>query len=220
VTYFADMPFARMSLPLLLLGLTIAGYWYRVLRMARKARQRSGHSANVLPPEKVGRMLRIVWFPVVFVWIAHPFYSAFIAKPVAPTRLLWSSPVAAWAGAIVAGGCLAATRMCWRRMGTAWRMGIDPAETNPLITTGPFAYVRHPIYTLSAMMMLSTLAAIMSPLMLIVAAVHIGLLSWEARREERHLDRIHGDRYQAYRACVGRLVPRSVRPYTSNAPTK
>ena len=90
-------------------------------------------------------------------------------------------------------------------------MGIDPGERTPLIATGPFAYVRHPIYALSAVMMAATAAAVPSPLMLAAAAVHLALLLWESRREEKHLLRVHGNAYEAYRARVGRFVPRPVK---------
>ena len=39
-----------------------------------------------------------------------------------------------------------------------------------------------------------------------------------ARREERHLLRTHGSAYEHYRACVGRFVPVSRRPYFAGPP--
>jgi protein-S-isoprenylcysteine O-methyltransferase Ste14 len=97
---------------------------------------------------------------------------------------------------------------CWKAMGRHWRMGIDPGEQNPLIATGPFACVRHPIYSLSSLMMLATLAAVPSPLMLACGFVHIVLLAWESCREERHMLKVHGNAYAEYRRSVGRFVPR------------
>lgn len=211
------MPPWSVALPLMLLGLVVAGYWYRVMRMARKARQRTGRAANLLPPEPVGRVLRVVWVPVVVTWMAHPFVSAFVDRLPPPLRPVAWSPVAAWAGVAVAAACFAATRVCWRRMGTAWRMGIDPNEQTPLVATGPFAYVRHPIYALSALMMLATVVAVPSPLMIAVGAAHIALLVWESQREERHMLRLHGQAYARYRQRVGRFIPASARPYVAAA---
>ena len=87
-------------------------------------------------------------------------------------------------------------------------MGIDPHEKTPLVATGPFAYVRHPIYTLSALMMAATVAAVGSPLMIGAGLVHVALLLWESLREEQYLVKTHGERYAHYRANVGRFVPR------------
>jgi protein-S-isoprenylcysteine O-methyltransferase Ste14 len=49
--------------------------------------------------------------------------------------------------------------------------------------------------------------------MIAAAAVHLLLLQWEARREERHLSQIHGAEYDQYRAAVGRFFPRSLAGY-------
>ena len=93
-------------------------------------------------------------------------------------------------------------------MGKNWRMGIDPNEQNPLIVTGPYAYVRHPIYALSQAMLVLTVLAIPSPLMIAAGVMHVLLLQWEARREEGHLRGVHGTKYDEYCEGVGRFVPR------------
>ena len=202
-----------VSVPLLLIGGTVALYWHRVLRMARKQRRRTGKAANLVPPEPVGRVLRILWVPVVVLWVAHPVAAAFWNNPSAGLRpvadvgwLRWVSAAAVVAGFLV-------TRRCWKRMGQNWRMGIDPGERTQLVFDGLFAYVRHPIYALSAAMMLATMAALPTPVMLAAGTVHVALLLWESAREERHLVAVHGPAYEAYRRHVGRILPRSLRPY-------
>ncbi|MDB5296928.1 MAG: hypothetical protein JWO31_2911 [Phycisphaerales bacterium] len=207
-----------VGVPLLVIGGTVALYWYRVLRMARKQRRRTGRAANLVPPEPLGRALRVLWAPAVTCWMAQPVASAFGGGPgwarwPAALRPVVDVGWARWAcaAAVVAG--YLATRACWARMGASWRMGIDPGERTPLVVGGPFAYVRHPIYALSAGMMAAAAAAVPSPLMLAAAVVHIGLLWWESSREERHLLAAHGPAYADYRRRVGRLVPRSVRGY-------
>lgn len=192
---------------LLLLGLIVAGYWARVVRMARKARKTTGRAANFLPPEPVGRVLRILWVPVVIVWVAHPFVTALAAPRARIVNPLWASPWIAGPAVLAAAACFWASRICWRAMGKNWRMGIDPAERTALVVGGPFAYVRHPIYALSQAMMLASAIALPSPLMLGAALLHVLLLQWEARREEGHMLRQHGDDYSAYCARVRRFVP-------------
>lgn len=190
-----------------MLGLIVGGYWLRVLRMARKARQKTGRAANFLPAEPVGRALRIAWIPVVIVWVLQPFIAAL---PVSRYRLLTplvSSPWIAWPSVVLAAACFWLTRICWRTMGKNWRMGIDPAERTSLVLSGPYQYVRHPIYALSQAMMLATVVAIPSPIMIAVGALHLILLQWEARREERYLQSIHGTDYVEYCARVRRFFP-------------
>ena len=67
-----------------------------------------------------------------------------------------------------------------KKIGNRLAMGIDPADKTQLICTGPYAYVRHPIYALSSLLMLMTMVIWPSPVMLAVGVVHLLLLQWEA----------------------------------------
>lgn len=189
------------------LGVIIGGYWLRVLRMARKARRKTGRAANFLPAEPVGRMLRIAWIPIVIIWIGQPFVVSLVFPNRGPLAPLAASAWVAWAMVLVVAGCFWLSRICWKTMGKNWRMGIDPAERTSLIVGGPYRYVRHPIYALSQLMMVSTIAAIPSPIMLAVGALHLVLLQWEARREEQHMFRTHGQTYSEYCSEVARFLP-------------
>lgn len=204
-----------IDLPALLVGLIVGAYWARVLRLVLKIRRKTGRAANLLPPEPLGRALRIIWYPTVVVWVVHPLISAFLTKPPAPMRRLYDQPVIEWTAVVVAAFALGATLVCWKRMGRNWRMGIDPVEKTQLVFTGPYAYVRHPIYSLSSLLMLATLLAVPTATMMMVAAIHLAFLQWEARREERHLIALHGREYEQYIRRVGRFVPRSLTPYPS-----
>lgn len=197
-----------------ILGLIIGGYWLRVLRMARKARKNSGRAANFLPPEPVGRLLRLLWIPIVLVWIVHPFITSLAHPAGGLLAPLIASGWLAWPAVALAGICFWLTRICWRAMGKSWRMGIDPTERTALVIAGPYRYVRHPIYALSQLMMLASAAAIPSPLMIAAALLHVLLLQWEARREEAHLISIHGQDYREYCLRIGRFIPAVARvPY-------
>ena len=191
----------------LTIGLVIAAYWARVARMARKARRKTGRAANFLPPEPIGRLLRLIWIPVVIIWIVHPFLIAAGATNPGSLRPLYRQPLVAWPMAAVVVASFLATRACWKFMGKSWRMGIDPSEKTALILDGPWARVRHPIYALSQAMMLATMLAIPSPLMLATGVLHLALLHWEARREEAHLTLLHGQSYLDYCARVPRFLP-------------
>ena len=187
------------------LGLILAFYWGRVIAMAARSRRRSGRSANFLPPETLGRVLRLAWIPAVAAWVASPFLATFDHSAI--SRPLSAHTPVALIGLLVAVAAFALTLACWQRMGRAWRMGINPNEKNPLVTNGPFAIVRHPIYALSTALMLASVAVVLSPLILIAAAIHLPLLQWEAIREERHMRGVHGERYDEYCRRVGRFFP-------------
>ena len=196
------------NLPSVLVGIILAVYWLRVLHLARKIRRNVGHTANIIPPGFLGCVTRAIWFPVVVLWIAIPMSVPFIARPPGVLRPLIVSSALAWAGLAVALGAFILTLICWKKMGSSWRMGVDPSEKTVLIVTGPFARVRHPIYALSSVMMLATVAAEPVALMIAVAVVHLVLLQLEARREERYLLGLHGAAYGKYCVRVGRFFPR------------
>ena len=210
------------NLPSLIIAVILTAYWGRVVRLVYKTRKNTGHGANFAPPEPVGRLLRFIWVPLVGIWIIHPYITAFTATDHLPRPLqpLFLSAGLSWSAAAVAALALAGTLICWKKMGKSWRMGIDPAEKTQLIFTGPYAYVRHPIYALSSLLMLATLAAVPSPLMLATAATHLLLLQWEARREENHLAAHHGQSYLDYCRQVGRFLPRSLQPYQPGGAAK
>lgn len=200
--------------PALLIGLIVAAYWGRVIRLVIKTRRKTGKAGNFFPPEPLGRLLRVVWYPTVLLWIAHPLYSAWNPGLADPLRNLYHAPIVQFAAVAVAAAAFALTLICWKRMGKSWRMGIDPNEKTQLIVSGPYAYVRHPIYALSSVMMIASAVAVPTPLMFLLAAIHLTFLQWEAHREEQHLLRVHGEVYGRYLASVGRMIPRSLRSAT------
>src|SRR3712207_3743897 len=88
--------------PALIIGLLMAFYWARVLRLAWKEKRRTGRAANLLPPEPLGRALRLVWFPAVGLWIALPLLAGFASSDKRLQRTsaafvpLFTCPVVAW----------------------------------------------------------------------------------------------------------------------------
>lgn len=192
----------------LMVGLILCVYWARVVRLLRKAHQ-AGRSANFIPPEPVGRLMRLIWIPLVLLWIVLPLIEGSGAGRHQPMlEPLFSLRPISWLAVSVAFVALVLTMICWKEMGKSWRMGINPEEKTQLIATGPYAYIRHPVYALSSMLMLTTVVVDPSPLMIAVALLHLGLLQFEARREEGYLLRTHGTIYQEYCRRVGGFIPR------------
>ncbi len=112
----------------------------------------------------------------------------------------WSMPV------LVALGILFAW---WARihLGTLWSGTVTQKQDHRVIDTGPYAIVRHPIYTgllLSAYAIAALRAAPIS-----LAGAALLTLGWymKARLEERFLSKDLGAEYEAYRARVPMLVP-------------
>jgi protein-S-isoprenylcysteine O-methyltransferase Ste14 len=93
-------------------------------------------------------------------------------------------------------------------MGASWRIGVDPAERTQLVTSGPFALVRNPIF--AAMLPTAVGLAMLVPSWVAIAGL-VGLvaaLELQVRVvEEPYLLQAHGETYAAYAARVGRFVP-------------
>jgi len=143
-------------------------------------------------------------------WIFVPLLTPFVAglpRFLEPVTFAGSDAVG-WIAVAVAVVAFAVTWVCWIKMGTSWRMGIDPDERTTLVFNGPYAYVRHPIYGLSQVLVLTTLAAWPSPLMAVLTVLHLLLMQWEVRREDKYLVLLHGPAYADYMQRVGRFVPR------------
>ena len=202
--------------PALIIGVLIALYWARVFQLLRKARRKVGRFAKIIPGEIVGRITRTIWFPVVGLWIVLPILGGFGIEGYWLMTPLFALPAMQWTAVAIAVIAWALTLECWRNMGKSWRIGIDPAEKTKLIVTGAYSYIRHPIYALSSVLMLASAAAWPTPAMIALATVHLILLQIEARREEIHLIRVHGQIYKDYCRKTGGFFPKMLGPKSPN----
>jgi len=120
---------------------------------------------------------------------------------------LWSvGPPLGWTMvALVAAGILLAW---WARieMGKLWSGGVERMEDHRVIQTGPFAIVRHPIYTGLAMTAIGVGLTSALPTALLGAALFTGGFAFKAKVEERFLEQELGG-YAEYRKRVPMLVP-------------
>jgi len=193
-----------------IVGLIIGIYWLCVLWLVAKTKRDVGRAANFVPPEPLGRLIRVVWYPLVLAWIFLPLLTPFVTglpRGFVPIAFP-GADVIGWIAVGVALAAFLITCVCWAKMGKSWRMGIDPNERTQLVFNGPYAYVRHPIYGLSQVLVLSTLAALPTPTMLLVTILHMTFMQWEVRREDKYLVQLHGTAYADYIKRVGRFMPR------------
>ena len=96
----------------------------------------------------------------------------------------------------------------WARLyiGRNWGMPMTKREKPDLVTTGPYRYIRHPIYSGIILGLLGTALAT-TPYALIAVAVLAGFFIYSATREERFLAGEFPDAYPPYRARTKMLVP-------------
>lgn len=75
-----------------------------------------------------------------------------------------------------------------------------------LVTSGPYAVVRHPIYSGMLLMMIGTAIGLMPAGLLVAAAAGVYFFV-SARAEEKHMAERFPDDYPAYRARTKMLIP-------------
>ena len=86
-------------------------------------------------------------------------------------------------------------------------------KNDALTITGPYAYLRHPLYCGTLLIGLGFLIMAWSPLALALAAVFGGVyfgyyMPYKDRIESARLESLYGDAYRRYSAAVPRLIPR------------
>lgn len=194
-----------------ILALTLFLAWALLAGVGRMAvqRRRTGDSGFRFAAAPRGTLAwwanRISGAGSVAVGVAGPVAAMLGLDPVAPPL---SSPALRTAAVVVAALGLVCTCAAQLAMGTAWRIGVDPAERTDLVTSGPFAFIRNPIFT--AALITFTGLALASPNIVSLgglAVVYTGIQMQVRAVEEPHLLATHGQTYAAYAARVGRFLP-------------
>jgi protein-S-isoprenylcysteine O-methyltransferase Ste14 len=78
-------------------------------------------------------------------------------------------------------------------------------ESPELVTSGPYRFVRHPIYTGILFMLVGT--SLLHPVAAVPSAVFIAYFVYSARREESDMERQFPNAYPGYRQRSKMLIP-------------
>lgn len=93
-------------------------------------------------------------------------------------------------------------------LGTAWKVLYEAQQAHRLVTTGPYAYLRHPQYAGFILIMLGFLlqwpTLVTSIMLPILVTMYVKL----ARREEREALTEFGEIYRRYMASTPAFIPR------------
>jgi protein-S-isoprenylcysteine O-methyltransferase Ste14 len=97
----------------------------------------------------------------------------------------------------------------WARIhiGRYWSGAVGSKAEHRLIQSGPYARLRHPIYTGISLALLGSVIAEGTVHALLGAAILIAALAAKSRREEAWLTQEFGDAYSVYRSRSWALVP-------------
>ena len=113
-----------------------------------------------------------------------------------------------WMG--VALGVLSLVFYAWSRttLGKEWSSPLQMREKHRLVTTGPYAWIRHPIYM--TMIGFLTGIAFIAANWLLIAFLVVSIVDLALRipKEEQMMIEEFGDEYKTYMQRTGRLIPK------------
>jgi len=145
--------------------------------------------------------------------IAVPLFLSVLAWIVNPAWMAWAAFGApAWlrnAGVGLGALAIPLARWVFSSLGRNVSETVLTKRDHALVTTGPYRWIRHPLYLTGVMVFASIGLMAANWFVLMMALLTLfGVLVIVIPREESALVEKFGDTYTAYRARTGRLLPR------------
>lgn len=162
--------------------------WYRSpsLRVVRRSTQ-----------SRVGVVVHAAAFVPIWIHARHPQRISDASALLAIVLTLISLPILLWAVVV---------------LGSQWSVAGRINADHQLITTGPYRYLRHPIYTaLFGFLLAAGLVFTTLPLLLLAVVIYAVGTALRIRGEESLLREQFGARFEAYAARTPAVVPLVVR---------
>jgi protein-S-isoprenylcysteine O-methyltransferase Ste14 len=172
--------------------LIFAAYWFVAARFVK---------ATKLRETRLHRLQHVIPLAIGFFLIFQRGWSGILWG-----RLYASRPVAITGIVVTAAGLLFAV---WARvhLGRNWSGIVTLKQDHELIQSGPYRFVRHPIYTGYLTAVLGAAIVAETGDALVGFAIILVALLFKMGREETFMTREFGDEYQEYKQRVARLVP-------------
>ena len=161
------------------------------VKTTARSESAASRAAHLLPLAIAGMLLVTSRLPI-------PFLYSHLFEPTLATF---------WLGAgIVAAGLVFAV---WARaiLGRNWSGTVTLKQDHELIRSGPYRWVRHPIYTGLLLGFLGTAIALAEWRGVFALLIVLAALWRKLRHEERWLGEIFGADYAKYRSEVAALIP-------------
>lgn len=182
-------------------------YWGGVLVQTYRVRRRIGRSPNVKPHGLKEGFLWLGWMVVVGGWIGQPSLIGRPGIPLVSLMPLLPYDLGIFLGSLLLIGGYGGTLWCYAALGDAWRLGIRRRERTVLVKTGPYRFVRHPIYLLQSVMLLGVTLLLPTPFSFLMVGLHLLCVFIKAMDEEAYLMKVHGSEYAEYLRRTGRFLP-------------
>lgn len=127
-------------------------------------------------------------------------------------NLLWQQfvPHTVFVYSVGLGLCIGGTTLAiWSRhmLGRNWSATVQLKQEHELISSGPYRFVRHPLYTGLLVLFIGSAIMIGDLRGLLAVAIMFASLWFKLRLEERWLLQHFGDKYSAYQRHTKMLLP-------------
>jgi protein-S-isoprenylcysteine O-methyltransferase Ste14 len=173
------------------LWLVFSVYWSIAARQSKPTQMSESVASRQLHVVLVNGALLLLLLPV----------------PGLTRRFLPGSPVLIVVGLVVQTAFLLFAVWARRHLGRNWSGEVRIATEHELIRSGPYKYIRHPIYTAILGMYIGTML-VSGEIHALVALAVVTLAYWRKIRMEEHaLDGVFGEAYATYRRESWALVP-------------
>jgi len=113
-----------------------------------------------------------------------------------------------WLGFII--GLLSVAFWTWTQihLDSQWSAQLQLTKDHHLVTTGPYAYIRHPLYAAMFGWCISLILLTANWIFFVAFVLSIAGLLWRIPKEEQMMIEAFGDEYTAYMQRTGRLFPK------------
>jgi len=174
--------------------LCFTAYWWAISRNVKENERRES------APSRIARLVAIVG-AAALLWLPS------VPLPWLNQRFLPPGLWCFWSGAAITAGGLLFAVWARRHLGENWSQAVTLKADHELITSGPYALVRHPIYTGLLLAFLGCAVA-RGEWRGFLAVVLVFAALWHKLKLEEKWMRAHfGEAYASYSRRVAALVP-------------
>ncbi len=194
-----DLPFRILIAAVMLAAMSISGYYRRrANRLDRKIAMQEGRLALALI-----RLVALAYLAGLLTYLIHPAWMDWARLPV-PEPLRWLA---------AAGMAASIPLLFWlfSNLGKNVTPTIQVREQANLVTSGPYRWVRHPLYSIATLQIFLLSLAASNAFFMATALMALLFLAWRAPQEEARLIERFGDEYREYMRRTGRFVPKRAR---------
>lgn len=195
--------FSQVACGVFLLGLSAARYYYSLLAGAHASDQ---------------SRLEVNWARHVPAYVTSTVWTIYAAwltiepiRPVTWDRWPLDHSASDWFGWLAVPLLGIALWLFWyshHTIGRYWSIGVELKKSHRLVTSGPYRYLRHPLYTALFLGYLGTLFALQSWMLAAWFPVFVASYVLFASDEENVMERGFGEAYRVYCRQTGRFLPR------------